>query len=68
MAGRSRSTDRKLRVKAKKSPGYTPWGRNDDDTKGRRITDKGREVQNQGMSMSKQGQRGVVSIDFKLFS
>ena len=42
--GRSRSTKRKLRMKAKKTPGYTPWGRNDDNTKGRRRTNKGREV------------------------
>ena len=31
MTGRSRSTDRKLRVKAKKSPGGAPWGHNDDN-------------------------------------
>ena len=44
MAGRSRSIDRKLRVKAKKSPGKAPWGRNDD---GKKETDKGRKGQNQ---------------------
>ena len=26
--GRSKSSNQKLRVKAKKSPGYTPWGTN----------------------------------------
>ena len=66
--GRRKSTNRKLRVKAKKSLGYMPWGCNDDNTKGRRKNDKGREVQNQVRSMSKQGQRGAVSIDFKVFS
>ena len=35
---------------------------------GRRKTDKGKEVQNQVRSMSKQGQRGAVSIDFKFFA
>ena len=68
MAGRSKSTNRKLRVKAKKSLGYMPWGCNDDGTKGRRITDKGREVQNQVIIMSKQGHRGAVSIYFKFFA
>ena len=43
-ARRSRSIDRKLRVKAKKSPGKVPWGRNDDRKK---ETDKGRKGQNQ---------------------
>ena len=38
---RSKSTNRKLRVKAKNSPGQTPWRHNDD---GRRKTNKGREV------------------------
>ena len=42
--GRSRSIDQKLRVKAKKSPGKVPWGRNDD---GKKETDKGRKGQNQ---------------------
>ena len=32
-AGQSRSIDRKLRVKAKKSPGKVPWGHNDDRKK-----------------------------------
>ena len=44
MAGRSRSINRKLRVKAKKSPGKAPGGRNDDRKK---ETDKGRKGQNQ---------------------
>ena len=66
--GRRKSTNQKLRVKAKKSLGYMPWGCNDDGTKGRRMTNKGREVQNQVITMSKQGQRGAVSIDFKVFS
>ena len=44
MAVRSRSINRKLRVKAKKSPGKAPWGRNDDRKK---ETDKGRKGQNQ---------------------
>ena len=35
---------------------------------GRIKTDKGREVKNQVRSMSKQGQRGAVSIDFKVFA
>ena len=47
MAGRSRSTDRKLRVKAKKSLGKAPWGRNDDRKK---ETDRGRKGQNQERS------------------
>ena len=46
-AGQSRSTNRKLRVKAKKSPGKAPWGHNDDRKK---ETDKGRKGQNQVMS------------------
>ena len=46
-AGRSRSIDRKLRGKAKKSPGKAPWGRNDD---GEKETDKGKQGQNQGRS------------------
>ena len=33
MTGRRKSTNRKLRVKAKKSPGQTPWRRNDDRKK-----------------------------------
>ena len=44
MAGWSRSIDRKLRVKAKKSPGKAPWGCNDD---GKKETDKGKKGQNQ---------------------
>ena len=32
------------------------------------MTEKGREVQNQVITMSKQGQKGAVSIDFKVFS
>ena len=68
MAGRSKLISWKLRVKANKSPGYTPWGRNDDGTKGRRIKNKGNEVHNQVMSMSKQGQRGAVSIHFKFLA
>ena len=55
-------------MKAKNSSGYMIWGRNDDNTKGRRKTNKGREVQNQVISMVEQGQKGVVSIDFKVFS
>ena len=43
-AGRSRSIDRKLRVKAKKSLGKAPWGRNDDRKK---ETDKGKKGHNQ---------------------
>ena len=43
-AGRSRLIDQKLRVKAKKSPGKVPRGRNDDRKK---ETDKGRKGQNQ---------------------
>ena len=66
--GRSRSTKKKLRMKAKKSSGYMPRRHNDDKTKGRRMTKEGRVVQDQVISMSKQGQRGVVSIDFKVFS
>ena len=31
--GRRKSTNRKLRVKAKKSPGEAPWGCNDDGKK-----------------------------------
>ena len=31
-AGRSRSIDQKLRVKARKSLGSAPWGHNDDNT------------------------------------
>ena len=65
---RGNSINRKLRVEAKKLSGETPWGRKDDGTKGRRKIEKGREVQNQERSMSKQGQRGVVSIDFKVFA
>ena len=33
MTGRRKSTDWKLRVKAKKSPGEVPWGHNDDGKK-----------------------------------
>ena len=44
MTGRMKSTIRKLRVKAKKSPGKAPWGRNDDRKK---ETDRGRKGQNQ---------------------
>ena len=33
MTGRRKSTEQKLRVKAKKSPGEMPWGRNDDGKK-----------------------------------
>ena len=47
MAGRSRLINRKLRVKAKKSPGKAPWGRNDDRKK---ETDKGRKGKNQESS------------------
>ena len=43
-AGRRRSIDRKLRVKAKKSLGKAPWGCNDD---GKKETDNGRKGQNQ---------------------
>ena len=68
MAGESKSTNQKLRVKAKKSLGYMPWEHNDDGTKGRIMTKKGREVQNQVITMSKQGQSGAVSIDFKVFA
>ena len=48
--GRRKSTKRKLRMKAKKSPGEAPWGRNDD---GKKKTDKGRKGQNQGRSREK---------------
>ena len=41
---RIKSINQKLRVKAKKSPGKAPWGRNDDRKK---ETDKGRKGQNQ---------------------
>ena len=51
-AGRSRSIDRKLRVKAKKSPRSAPWGRNDDNTN----TAQGEEAR-------PQGQGGVESSD-----
>ena len=63
--GRRKSTNQKLRVKAKKSPGKAPWGCNDD---GKKKTDRGKEGQNQVRSILKQGQRGAVSIDFKVFS
>ena len=33
MTGKRNSTDQKLRVKAKKSLGEAPWGRNDDGKK-----------------------------------
>ena len=52
MTGRRKSTKRKLRVKAKKSSGKVPWGRNDDEKKkkltwaGTKSSEvKGREVQ-----------------------
>ena len=32
------------------------------------MTDKGREVQNQVITMSKQGQKGAVLINFKVFA
>ena len=67
MAGRSKSTNRKLRVKDKKSLGYMPWGHNDDGTKGRRMTNKGKEVQNQVITMLKQGKRGAMSIYCTMF-
>ena len=35
---------------------------------GRKKTNKGMAVQDQVRSMSKQGQRGAVSIDFKVFA
>ena len=63
--GRRKLTNRKLRVKAKKSLGKTPWRCNDYEKK---KTDRGREGKNQVRSMSKQGQRGAVSIDFKFFA
>ena len=40
MVGRRKSTNRKLRVKAKKSLGRMPWRHNDD---GKKKTDRGRE-------------------------
>ena len=51
--GRRKSTNQKLRVKAKKSPGQMPWRRNDDgkkkDRQGQQSAkerrDKGEEVQ-----------------------
>ena len=50
--GRKKSTKRKLRVKAKKSPRKAPWGHNDDGKKkkptraGKKSSEvKGREVQ-----------------------
>ena len=58
-------------MKAKKSPGSAPWGRNDDKTntaQGKKNDDKGKEVQNQVITMSKQGQIGAVSINFKVFA
>ena len=36
--------------------------------KGKKNDHKGKEVQNQVSTMSKQGQIGAVSIDFKVFS
>ena len=63
--GRRKSTNWKLRLKAKKSLGEAPWGLNDDGKKKNRM---GREGKNQVRSMSKQGQRGAVSIDFKAFA
>ena len=54
-AGRSRSIDRKLRVKAKKSLGGTPWGRNDDNTN----TAQGEEER-------PQGQGGAESSDYNV--
>ena len=51
--GRRNVTKQKLRVKAKKSPGKAPWGRNDD---GKKKTDKGRKGQNQVRSRAKKVQ------------
>ena len=51
--GRSRSIDQKLRVKAKKSPGKVPWGRNDDRKK---ETDRGRKRQDQFSSRAEKVQ------------
>ena len=36
--------------------------------KGKKNDHKGKEAQNQVITMSKQGQIGVVSIDFKFFA
>ena len=53
--GRSRSIDRKLRVKAKKSPGSAPWGHNDDNTN-----------TTQGEEERPQGQGGVESSEYNV--
>ena len=62
MAVRSRLINRKLRVKAKKSPGKAPWGRNDD---GKKETDGGRKGQNQ---LRSRAEKGAVTIDFRVFA
>ena len=61
-AVRSRSINRKLRMKAKKSPGKAPWGCNDDG-KNKKLTRAGRDKIKGG-----QGQKGAVTIDFKVFA
>ena len=52
MTGRRKSTDWKLRVKAKNSSGESPWGRNDDGKK--------KNQQGQGRTKSSEVKGGKV--------
>ena len=60
--GKRKSTNQKLRVKAKNSPGQTPCGRNDD------RKNKNRQGQGETKSSEVKGRKGAVTIDFKVFA
>ena len=49
-------------MKAKKSPGKAPWGRNDDRKKETDRGNKGTE------SITVKGRKGAVTIDFRVFA